>query len=48
MIFKPIPPFSGLTNLIMATCCTTNGVASVLTDSNFHKYETRGFVFKVR
>jgi hypothetical protein len=30
MISKLVPPLSGITGLIMATCCTINGVASVL------------------
>ncbi len=30
MISKHVPPLSGLTNLVVATCCTIDGVASAL------------------
>ncbi len=30
MISKHVPPLSGLIGLVVATCCTTNGVASAL------------------
>jgi hypothetical protein len=29
MISKHVPPLGGLTNLVVATCCTTNGVVGV-------------------
>jgi len=30
MITKPIPPLTGLTSLVMAIGCTTNGIARTL------------------
>ncbi len=30
MIFKPIPPISGLISLVVAISCTIDGVASVM------------------
>jgi hypothetical protein len=30
MVSKPIPPLSGLTGLVMAIGCTTDGIARIL------------------
>jgi hypothetical protein len=49
LISKPIPPFNGLTNLVMATCCIMDGVArTLMLGSNFYIYKTKGFVFEIK